>query len=147
MFEKILLPLDGSELAEIALPYGEELAGRLGSEVILFHVCKPEHQQYCHMQQLYLEGMAEIVRRQIRKGRPKGEVKLELEVLLGDPVETICNYVEKNNIGLMILACSGASGLKRWMVGSVTDKVFRTVKIPAMVIRAGRRAEGKKEVD
>ena len=38
MFERILLPLDGSEIAEMALPYGEELARSLGSELILFHV-------------------------------------------------------------------------------------------------------------
>jgi nucleotide-binding universal stress UspA family protein len=38
MFERILLPLDGSELSEMALPYGEDLASKLGSEVILYHV-------------------------------------------------------------------------------------------------------------
>ncbi len=38
MFEKILVPLDGSELAEVALPYTEELAGQLGSEIHLVHV-------------------------------------------------------------------------------------------------------------
>ena len=45
MFERILLPLDGSEIAEIAIPYGEELARRLGSEVILYHTQGPEQQR------------------------------------------------------------------------------------------------------
>ncbi len=145
MFEKILLPLDGSELAEIVLPYGEEMAKRLGSELILFHVCRPEHQQQHHMYQMYLEGMADVVRRQIRKGRAKGgEVRVKSEALAGEPVETISAYVEKNNIGLMIMAASGASGFKLWQVGSVADKAFRTVNIPTMLIRA--RAEGRKRL-
>ena len=146
MFEKILLPLDGSELAEGVLPYGEELARRLGSEMILFHVCHPENKQFCHMNQVYLDGMANIVRRRMMKRRAKGgEVKVKSEVLLGEPVETICDYVEKNDIGLMVMGASGASGIKLWRLGSVCDKVFRTVPIPAMVIRA-QKAEGRKKL-
>ena len=146
MFEKILLPLDGSELAEVVLPYGEELATRLGSEVILFHVCRPENKQFCHMNQVYLDGMAEAVRRRMMKRRAKSrEVKVKSEVLLGEPVETICDYVEKNDIGLMIMGASGASGFKLWRLGSITDKVFRTVPIPAMLIRA-QKAKGRKKL-
>ncbi len=54
MFERILLPLDGSNIAEAAIPYGAELAARLGSELILFHACAPEHQPFSNMHQLYL---------------------------------------------------------------------------------------------
>ncbi len=149
MFEKILLPLDGSELAEVTLPYGVELASRLGSEVILFHVCSPEHKEFYRMHKMYLDDAADRVRHEIMRSRPKGgEVKVKSETLLGEPVETICDYVTKNNIGLMVMASSGASGIQMWRLGSVTDKVFRTVSIPAMVIRAGtsRRGEGKRRL-
>ena len=137
MFDKILLPLDGSEVAEAALPYGEELARRLGVELILFHVCGPEHKQFCHMHQMYLDSTAEIVRREVAKGRAKGtQVKVNAEALsLGEPVETICDYVGKSDIGLMILAAKGASGFKLWRLGSVADRVCRTVAIPTMLIR------------
>lgn len=136
MFEKIAVALDGSELAEVAIPHGEELASRLGSELILFHVCNPGNRQYHHMHQLYLEKMGDTVRKQLRKSRARaGEVKVSAEALVGEPVETICDYIEKGDIGLMIMAASGASGLKLWMLGSVADKVFRTCASPAMLVR------------
>lgn len=135
MFDKILLPLDGSELAEMVLPYGEELASRLGAELTLFHVCGVDHKDYQHMHQMYLSGIAELMRQRIKKSRPKGEVTINVETLVGEPVETIANYIEKKGFGLMIMASSGASGLKLWVLGSIADKVFRTVNIPTMLVR------------
>ena len=62
MYEKILVPLDGSALSEVALPYAEELAGRLGSEIILIYVSEStEHEQY-HAYQLHIERMVEATR-------------------------------------------------------------------------------------
>ncbi len=49
MFERILIPLDGSELGELALPYAEELTGTFNSEVELVSVCESVDSQYCHM--------------------------------------------------------------------------------------------------
>ena len=135
MFEKVLLPLDGSELAEMVLPYGEELAGRLGSELTLFHVCSVDHKDYQHMHQMYLSGIAELMRQRIKKGRPKEEIKINVKTLVGEPVETITNYIEKEDFGLMIMASSGASGFRLWVLGSIADKVFRTVNIPTMLVR------------
>ena len=69
MFERILLPLDGSEVAEIALPYGRELARKLDSELILFHVCGPEHHQQEHMHKVYLNSLAETLRRNLKRSQ------------------------------------------------------------------------------
>jgi nucleotide-binding universal stress UspA family protein len=149
MFERILLPLDGSETAEIAIPYGEELARRLGSEVILYHTHGPEHQQQ-HMHQMYLDRLAETVEHNIRKGRPKGiEVKVTTKVEPGEPAENICNLLDKNKVDLIIMTAVSASGLKVGkMLGSVTDHVCRTVPIPVMLIRpqSVQRIEGKKRL-
>jgi nucleotide-binding universal stress UspA family protein len=147
MFERILLPLDGSESAEVALPYGEDLARRLGSELILFHVHAPERQQYECIHRMYLDRLAEAVAHNIRKGRPEGTgVKVTTMVAAGEPVEDICKLVEKNNIGLIIMTAVSASGLKVGkMLGSVTDHVCRIVPVPVMLIRpqAVERAGGK----
>jgi nucleotide-binding universal stress UspA family protein len=147
MFDRILLPLDGSELAEVALPYGEELATRLGSELILFHVHAPERQQYECIHRMYLDRLAEAVAHNIRKGQPEGtEVKVTTMVAAGEPVEDICKLVEKNNIGLIIMTAVSASGLRVGkMLGSVTDHVCRAVPVPVMLIRpqALERVGGK----
>ena len=62
MFEKILIPLDGSLLAEVALPYAEELCGRLSSEIILVHVETLLDDPNQHMHQFYIEKMVEFTR-------------------------------------------------------------------------------------
>ncbi len=121
MFERILLPLEGSELSEMVLPYGEELASRLGSEVILYHVRGHEHQQQEHMHQTYLNRLAENVQSNIKKGQPKStEVKVTTKVEVGEPTENICNFVDKNKVDLIIMTAVSASGLK---IGKMQEQV------------------------
>jgi nucleotide-binding universal stress UspA family protein len=150
MFERIMLPLDGSEVAEIALPYGEELARRLGSVVILLHVRGSEHQQYERMHKMYLDRLAETVKHNVRKGQPKGtQVKVTTKVEVGEPHESICNLVDKDDIDLLVMASVAASGLRiAKMFGSVTDHVCHTVPIPVMLVRPQdvQRIEGKKRL-
>src|SRR5512137_1333336 len=103
MFERILLPLDGSELSEMALPYVEELAGKLNSEVILYHVQGHENAHLEHMHQIYLERLAETVRKNITKGRPQeAEVRVTTKIENGTPTENICKLVNNNNVDLII---------------------------------------------
>ena len=137
MFKRILLPLDGSELAEITLPYGEELARRLGSEVVLLHVRGQEQQDYRHIHQVYLDRLAEAVENNIRSGQPAArKVKVTTKVESGEPQESICRLVNENDIDLIIMSAVSASGLKIGKtLGSVTDHVCRTVPIPVMLIR------------
>ena len=150
MFERILLPLDGSEMAEAAIPYGEELAGRLGSEIILYHVYGHEHRHQKHMPQVYLDQLADTIRQHVNKGREKGtEVKVTTEIEAGEPTENICNLVNKNNVDLIIMTAVSASGLKIGkMLGSVTDHLCRTVPIPVLLIRPQdlTRIESKKQL-
>ena len=137
MFRRILLPLDGSELSETALPYGEELASKLGSEVILYHVNEHEHSQQEHMHQMYLDRLADTVKHNISKGQPKvKKVKVTTKVETGEPKENICNLVDKNKVDLIIMAAVSVSGLKVGkMLGSVTDHICQMVPIPVMLIR------------
>jgi nucleotide-binding universal stress UspA family protein len=138
MFQRILLPLDGSELSEMTIPYGEELASKLGSEVILYHVHGHEHSTQEHMHQMYLEMVAEIMQRKVRNNMASGaELKISTKVEAGEPTENICNLVDKNEVDLIIMTAVSASGLKVGkLLGSVTDHVCQTVPIPVMLIRA-----------
>ncbi|MEK7353539.1 MAG: universal stress protein [Chloroflexota bacterium] len=151
MFKRILLPLDGSELAEITLPYGEELARRLGSEVILLHVRGQERQQeYEHIHQVYLDRLAETVKANINSGQPKAkQVKVTTKVESGEPSESICRLVDENDVDLIIMTAVSTSGLKIGkMLGSVTDHVCRTVPKPVMLIRppGAKQTKGKEHL-
>jgi len=149
MFERILLPLDGSQLAEAAIPYGAELTARLGVEAILFHVCAPEHQPFHNMHQLYLRDVVNGLERQMEKKFPRCEDwAVRTETVVGEPAEAICEYAEKNDIRLIVMAAQGYSSLRFRTLGSVAEKVVRAVKIPVLLVRLkeGRPIEGRKRL-
>lgn len=139
MYEKILVPLDGSELSEVALPYAEELAGRLGSDVTLLYVSDSIDDQYRRMRELYLDKVAEATRRAAAKfldPSEKKKVKVSSTTLIGNPAEEIVRYADKEGMGLIIMATHGRSGIGRWALGSVADKVVRSASQPVALIRA-----------
>ena len=139
MYKKILVPLDGSELAEVALPYAEEMAGRLGVGVTLIYVTESAEDQSHHMLQYYIHGMADATRHgaESHLKRPEGkEIKAESAILVGHPAEEIVNYADKEDIDLIVMATHGRSGIKRWGLGSIADKVVRAAKQPTLLIRA-----------
>ena len=136
MFESILLPLDGSELAETAIPYVRDLAGQLEAEVYLLHACPPEHKTDIRMHQLYLNNIAENLRQRIKENwQPSGEPKIQVEVILDEPVNAIFDYVKQKAISMVALTSHGTSGLRAWAMGSVADNVVRGVGIPTLLIR------------
>jgi nucleotide-binding universal stress UspA family protein len=139
MYDKILVPLDGSELAEVALPYAEELAGRLGSEGTLLYVSESAEGQYHRIPQFYMEETAKATRRGAERylEKPEGKaIKVESAVLVGHPADEIVAYADKEDIGLIVMATHGRSGIKRLALGSVAEKVVRTAKQPVALIRA-----------
>ncbi len=142
-----MLPLDGSELAEAAIPYVRELTGQLGAEVYLLHVCPAEHQSYHHMHQIYLDEVAKNLKLWIKEnfGTAQG-LNIQSEVILGDPVKVIFDYVRQKSISIVALTSHGTSGLRAWAMGSVADKVVRTVGVPTLLIRIkeGRSVSGQK---
>ena len=139
MYEKILIPLDGSELSELALPYVEELAGRLGSNVTVLAVTDSAEVQDYNKQQIYIQQRIEAVRSGIERyaGKQKvAEIELQSAILVGHPAEEIVDYADKEDIDLIVMATHGRSGISRWALGSVADKVVRATKRPVALIRA-----------
>ena len=130
MYEKILIPLDGSELAETSLPYAKELARKLGSQITLISVLPSGSQkgraQYKHLHQFYIQEMTKTM-----KQKP---IKAESVILTGDPAEQIVDYADKKNIDLIIMGTRGRSQLTRWILGSVADKVVSATTCPVALI-------------
>ena len=134
MFTRILVPLDGSHLAELAFPYAEELAGAFNSELALIHVCEPVENEYRHMHQLYIEDMAGTVRKRIKGVSAEATVKPV--ILDGEPAAGIIDYARENDVGLIVMATHGRSGIMLWAVGSVAHKVLQRISTPMLLIRA-----------
>ena len=144
MYKRMLVPLDGSELAEVVFTYAKELAGRLSLDVTLLHVCSPTEQELAPMHRSYTEHMAGIVKLQVEAIQkkvgiqPGGKaVEVRGELAVGYPAEEILSYADENDIDLILMSTHGRSGIRRWAMGSVADKVLRASKVPVWLVRAG----------
>jgi nucleotide-binding universal stress UspA family protein len=137
MWKKILVPLDGSELAELALPYAHELADAFNSELTLLYVGESSEEQYLHMHQLYLEKMAVQTKKLVRRVTPV--------VVPGKPVEGIVKYTEKNDIRLIVMASHGSSGIVPWAKGGIASKVIGAVGVPLLLIKEAKRRQPKEK--
>jgi len=144
MYAKMLVPLDGSKLAEVVFPYAKELAGRLDLDLVFLHVCSPEESEFAPVHRAYVQQACEIVRRESEEVQektgvqPGGKaVEARCELAVGQPAEEILRYADENNIDLILMATHGRSGIGRWALGSMADKVLRASKVPVWLVRAG----------
>ncbi len=143
MYKKVLVPLDGSELAETVFTYAKELAGRMGLELIFLHVCAPDERELLPMRRAYVEHAADVAKCEAEELQEKDGVKpacevvpAQAEVAVGYPADEILRYAEAHKADLILMATHGRSGIRRWAMGSVADKVLRTSKIPVWLVRA-----------
>lgn len=146
MIQRILLPLDGSELAECALPHAVRCAQATHSEILVVHVLPtsdihidiptvdPLDWRLRKMEaQLYLEEIAELLR---------GEgVNVETALLQGEAAESVAQYAKNCAAGLIIMSSHGRSGLSGWNRGSVVQKVILTTHTSVMIVPAYRADE------
>jgi nucleotide-binding universal stress UspA family protein len=161
MFNKILVPLDGSTLAEAALPYVNEIiSGAKESrqiEVILIQVISNKY-DYIPMpstltepvgiRAVYTSEELEEIRKTVtdylsRVGpslKKDPNVTVSTLVKVGDdPAEQILLASDELKIDLIVISTHGRSGISRWAFGSVADKILRGGKTPVLVVRATKQ--------
>ncbi|UCF83700.1 MAG: universal stress protein [Desulfobacteraceae bacterium] len=136
MYERILVPLDGSSAAEIVLPYTEELASKFGAEIILVIVSEHAVDERDHLYRTYLERITEQVKLQLEGWGARGKAKLKSEVLVGRPASEILRYADKNNVSIITMASRGFSGQGPWLLGNIAAKVLRAINLPVLLIRS-----------
>jgi nucleotide-binding universal stress UspA family protein len=126
----VLVPLDGSGIAEVALPYAEALAHATGGALRLFRVVPARHQPAGGEQvedsgsayglqaaQEYLEALRA---RTLERG-----FDAEAATAYGDPITEIVAAAGSERVAAVVMSTQGQSGLKRWYLGGVADAVLR----------------------
>jgi nucleotide-binding universal stress UspA family protein len=147
MYKKILVPLDGSKLAECVLPHVESIAGGCGvEEVIFLRVAEPLHlpsgggvyldQQTIDRIDADSKAAAESYLGQLVKRTRYNGVSIKTELITGVPAESIADYAMKNSIDLIAIATHGRSGISRWAWGSVADRILRSACVAVLMVRA-----------
>ena len=149
MFKRIMVPLDGSELAECVIPYVEDFIDQGQVEFIIFvRVVKPvitpvsfddsiiylqeDPSKWESEKKTSAEGyLQKVVSRLKQNG-----VKFQTEVLVGRIGNSLLDYIKANDFNLVVISTHGRSGLSRWVRGSVADKILSASHIPVLMVRA-----------
>lgn len=132
MFKRILVPLDGSQLAETAIPHAEALAQKSQGKILLIRISsKPDEKvdpvTGLQPRQVYLDEKAQ-------KLRDNG-IEVECRVQQGDPASKIIELAESDAIDLVVMSSHGRTGLARWVYGSVAEKVLHNARCPLLLVR------------
>ncbi|MFC1846199.1 universal stress protein, partial [Chloroflexota bacterium] len=149
----MVVPLDGSESAEVVLDYVEDISKQFGGEtvdIVLLRVCElflhpqlhypppmslswPEYLEYETNQ---CKEICSTYLNKIDERLKSDGITARIEIPVGNPIETIVEYANKNNAGLLVLSTHGHTGFREWLLGNITNKVMKTALTPVLLIRA-----------
>lgn len=148
MFKRILVPLDGSELAETALPYAVELARKFDGRLLLFSatplpVVSVDPGEYPFTGYDYVPELGEHLQNETQSYLEEKQQALAAQGIGADvrveqgnqPAELILTVAEGDAVDAIVMSTHGRGGVRRWVYGSVADKVLRHADVPVLLIR------------
>jgi nucleotide-binding universal stress UspA family protein len=148
MYTRMLIPLDGSKVAEQVLPYARFLAKALGIPAELLGVVDPvpladfsEVWQRGDLNRLTAEEMTGTTRYLETTARSFTGVQAKITVLKGTPEEVIIEQAAADEKILIVMATHGRSGIQRWLLGSVADKVLHGAANHLLLVRADEQGK------
>lgn len=147
MYRRILVPLDGSALAEQALPRAVAQAEKFGAEIVLLKVLQPlseltfsapstvraAEKASAQLVRDYLDGVAARIREQ--------DIPVQVALVEGKPYVEIIRFAEENGMDLIVISTRGQSGWSRWLLGSVADRVVRGATVPVLLVQCHQECE------
>jgi nucleotide-binding universal stress UspA family protein len=148
---RILAPLDGSDIGEAALPYAETIATNSRASVSLLQIISPPGTIEANLLggpdwrkfikamhdagENYLKGVAQRL--------SSMGIKVTYEVATGDPADKIVEYAADKQISLIAMSTHGRTGVARWVLGSVADKILHGARIPVLLVRSPKMVAAK----
>jgi nucleotide-binding universal stress UspA family protein len=133
MYNRILVPLDGSKNAEFVLPYVTEFALKFGSRIVLTHVSYTEIS--INVCKAYLEEVAKGMVFKIKNALLKNKCEIVTRVLLGNPASELLYCADEMECDLIAILNRGETNENTWQLGNVAGKILRASTIPVMLIR------------
>ncbi len=163
MINKIMVPLDGSKLAECALPYAGELGAKLGAQVVLVNVTNRlrgvritkdpsnpktenplsygepleyEADWFATEAVCSTEDKSQQYLKHIASDKLEKNIKVSTETICGDPAKELTIYANTSGVDLVVMSSHGRSGPSRWARGSIAEKLANAITVPVLMIRA-----------
>ena len=143
MYKKILIPLDGSDLAKLALAQAEKLAKTFDAEIILFQVVpfmpiygSPELVTPLIVDEKQKEAAEKYLANLTEELKKKG-LKVSAMVRTGQQVAVeIIDFAKESAVDLIVMCTHGRSGISRWVLGSIAHKVLTRAETPILLVRS-----------
>ncbi|NMC34883.1 MAG: universal stress protein [Veillonellaceae bacterium] len=149
MFNRILIPLDGSLLAERAIPHAEQFARIFGAKIVLLRVLEvatdfenqfPTDPLSWQLRKaeadMYMQSVASRIRDHLIATEKHPEERVEYAVLEGRTAENIIDFAHNMKVDLLVISSHGSGGLSRWGMSSVIQKVIDLIYLPLLIIRS-----------
>lgn len=140
--ERVLVPVDFSDHSRLIVTYARELAAVYGAQLYVLHVVE----DYTMAQVYGFEPVAvdapevlERVRANLQRlvdEAPGADVAIEYHVVAGNPVNEITRFADEIEAGLIVTATHGHTGIKRFLLGSVTERVVRSASCPVFTVKS-----------
>lgn len=131
MFNKIMVPSDGSQFAQKAEDVAIDLAEKLGSTVVAVHIID---EKLIYPFDVMEDEGNEILSKITEKGKAKG-VKVDEVLIFGNPRHDMKKIAEKSHSDLVVIGSHGRSGLEKILMGSVAENALKTVEMPVLLIK------------
>jgi nucleotide-binding universal stress UspA family protein len=145
LFDKVIVPLDGSSLAEQVLPYAVDLCKALDMELIVVRAYNPKFPgatiRMHAVSQIVHDAAENYVSEIVRRLCKEELKKVSSMVLRGAAAEQITDFSKATPGSITVMCTHGKHGVGRWVLGSVTEAVIHSTAEPVLVIRIPREAE------
>ncbi|MBP6965726.1 MAG: universal stress protein [Armatimonadetes bacterium] len=145
MYKTVMVTLDGSELAEMALVHGLAIAAKFEAKLILFAVVEsyqvyPQPGVVAPVAGVPIGADDEVAQvrdylRSLAEQHDHTGLEIIVTVNQGDPATEICDHSRAVSADLIVMSTHGRSGIRRWVYGSVADRVLRGAPTPVLLVR------------
>jgi nucleotide-binding universal stress UspA family protein len=147
MYDKILVPTDGSDTAENAVEHAIDIAEKYGAEVHALYIVdtdsmsltlggeqldRIEQGQFGEMEEI--KGKADAATGYVADRAADRGLDAVEHISSGKPHEMIASYAENNDMDLVVMGSHGRSGVRRAILGSVTERTLRSMHVPVLVV-------------
>lgn len=150
-FQRMIVPLDGSKLAECVLPHATDLCKALDMELILVRCYDPNFPgasvRMHDVSKIVHDSAENYINSKVEELKARGMTKISYRIFRGSPADQITDFAVETPNSLIAMCTHGRHGIGRWMLGSVTHAVIHCSEEPVLVIRGTATVKGWPELN